>query len=101
MAKAAVKRDGRCPVLKLVRDVRGTAGRIATACGINREAVWNWRRVPAVHVIACEQLLAIPRHKIRPDIYPPPSDPDTQRWLTSGNGRKPNGTRTARSTGTV
>lgn len=61
------------PVLHLVRTVRGTASRIAKACGINREAVWNWKRVPAEHVLAVEYVLGIKRYDIRPDIYPPPA----------------------------
>jgi DNA-binding transcriptional regulator YdaS (Cro superfamily) len=73
-------------VVAMVREVRGTAGRIAQACGLGREAVWRWRKVPARHVLAVESLLGIPRHKIRPDIYPPPQDPSTKRWLK--NGRK-------------
>jgi DNA-binding transcriptional regulator YdaS (Cro superfamily) len=64
------RRDDR--VLHLVKTVRGTAPRIAEVCGINREAVWQWTQVPAQHVLNVEQLLGIPRHLIRPDIYPPP-----------------------------
>jgi DNA-binding transcriptional regulator YdaS (Cro superfamily) len=81
------------PVLSMVRGVRGTAVRIAAACGINRETVWNWQQVPAKHVLAVESALAIPRHLIRPDIYPPPYDPSTRRWLNS-NRRKQHGART-------
>jgi hypothetical protein len=55
--------------------------------------VWNWQRVPADHVLTVEQLLDIPRHLIRPDLYPPPSDPVTKRWLKSTNGRKQHGAR--------
>lgn len=72
------------PVLEMVRNVRGTAPRIAAVCGINREAVWNWHQVPARHVLTIEQLLEIPRHRIRPDLYPPPSDARTRRWLSNG-----------------
>jgi hypothetical protein len=59
-------------VLHMVQTVRGTAPRIAEVCGINREAVWQWQQVPAKHVLNVEELLDIPRHLIRPDIYPPP-----------------------------
>lgn len=89
-------RERRNPVLDLVRNVRGTAPYIAKACGIHREAVWNWQRVPAEHVVTLELLLKIPRHQIRPDLYPYPSPPDdlTKRWkqrLNSNNGRKQHG----------
>lgn len=80
----------RNPVLELVRNERGTAPRIAAACGIQREAVWNWRRVPAGHVLTIERLLGIPRHLIRPDIYEPPYHPRTKRWLQN-NGRRQHG----------
>jgi pyruvate kinase len=82
--------ERRNPVLRMVRDVRGTAPRIAEVCGIHREAVWNWHQVPAAHVLTVEKLLDIPRHRIRPDLYPPPSDPLTKRWLTN-NGRRQHG----------
>lgn len=75
------------PVLQMVREKRGTATRIAEACGIKRATVWVWQRVPPQHVLAVEELLQIPRHKIRPDLYPPPNEPGTQRWLNN-NGRK-------------
>jgi pyruvate kinase len=82
------------PVLSLVRGVRGTAVRIAAACGVNRETVWNWQQVPAKHVLAVESVLDIPRHRIRPDLYPPPSDYRTRRWFISRNRRKQDGART-------
>jgi pyruvate kinase len=75
------------PVLERVRNVRGTAAIIASACGVVREAVWRWQHVPARHVLTVEQLLDIPRHRIRPDLYPPPSHASTKRWLTN-NGRR-------------
>jgi hypothetical protein len=81
----------RDPVLHMVRSKRGTAPRIAQACGIMREAVWNWPQVPARHVLTVERVLEIPRHLIRPDLYPPPYHPQTKRWLN--NGRKQHGAR--------
>jgi len=58
------------PVLKLVRRERGTAARLARELGISRPAVWRWKRVPAEYVMPLETLLKIPRHRIRPDLYP-------------------------------
>ena len=77
----------RNPVLMQVQKTRGLAARIGEACGINRAAVWNWKRVPVEHVVTIEQLLNIPRHRIRPDIYQPPNSALTKRWLTIVNGR--------------
>jgi pyruvate kinase len=76
------------PVLMRVQTTRGLAARIGEVCGINRETVWNWRRVPAEHVLAVECLLNIPRHRIRPDLYSPPNSALTKRWLTIVNGRR-------------
>ena len=56
------------PVWRMVRTERGTASRIAEACGINREAVWNWHQVPARHVLNVERVTGIPRDLIRPDL---------------------------------
>jgi hypothetical protein len=82
----------RDPVLLQVRTIRGTAARIARAVGISRTAVWNWRHVPADHVLDIEKLLGIPRHLIRPDIYEPPYHPRTKKWLSGGGkGRGQNG----------
>lgn len=88
MKRQSVER--RDPVLHMVRTVRGTAPRIAEVCGIKRHAVWQWTRVPAEHVLPVEELLEIPRHLIRPDLYPPPYHPRTKRWLTN-NGRRQHG----------
>jgi DNA-binding transcriptional regulator YdaS (Cro superfamily) len=48
---------------------------LATALGINRQAVSLWGRVPAERVMAVEALTGIPRSVIRPDIYPPEREP--------------------------
>lgn len=80
------------PVLHMVRTVRGTAPRLAQALGILPGGIWQWQQVPAHHVLQVEQLLEIPRHKIRPDLYPPPSHPATKRWRNR-NGRKQHGAR--------
>lgn len=87
MKKSEQRRD---PVLHQVKAIRGTAVRIAAACGITREAVWDWRRTPAVHVLKVERVLGIPRHLIRPDLYEPPYR-IARRWLTNGKARSSNG----------
>ena len=55
----------------MLRTTRGLAQLIAAECGISREAVWAWRKVPAVRAIGVERVTGIPRSVLRPDIYPP------------------------------
>ena len=45
---------------------------IARACGVTRQAVFQWREVPWNRVLVVEKVTGIPRHRIRPDIYPAP-----------------------------
>lgn len=40
----------------------------------SRQAVYQWSRVPAEHVVAVERLTGIPRYRQRPDIFPDPVD---------------------------
>jgi DNA-binding transcriptional regulator YdaS (Cro superfamily) len=46
---------------------------------ITPQAVSQWKRVPAERVLDVERATGVPRHELRPDIYPPPtvaSDPE-------------------------
>lgn len=63
----------KCPVLARIRREKGLAPLIAAALGISREAVWNWKRVPAERVRTVAKLLGIAEHRIRPDLYSPPA----------------------------
>jgi DNA-binding transcriptional regulator YdaS (Cro superfamily) len=56
----------------LLKSTRGlTARELAKQLGVTPQAVSQWRRVPAERVIDVERLTEIPRHTLRPDIYPP------------------------------
>lgn len=52
---------------------RGVRAKIARACGISPHAVYQWKAVPGGHVLTVEGVTGIPRHEIRPDIYPDPA----------------------------
>jgi len=58
------------PVLAEVLKDRGAQSRLARHLGILPEAVMQWREVPIKRVAAVEQYTGIPRHKLRPDLYP-------------------------------
>lgn len=62
-------------IVDRVIETYGGAAALARRLGISRNAVSDWRskqRVPVERVLDIEKLTGIPRHEIRPDIYPPP-----------------------------
>lgn len=54
---------------------RGATARIAREMGVTHAAVRQWRTngIPAERVLRLEELTGIPRHVLRPDIYPAPA----------------------------
>jgi len=78
---------------KLIEHIGG-AEVVAAACGVTRQAVLQWRRVPAGHVIPLAENapIAITPHEIRADLYPHPLDGLRLRGLR----KKLNGRRRAR-----
>lgn len=50
-------------------------GKLAGHLGITPQAISQWERVPVMHVLRVEQITGVPRHELRPDIYPPPNSP--------------------------
>jgi DNA-binding transcriptional regulator YdaS (Cro superfamily) len=52
---------------------------LAEAIGTGQSQVWYWlmrskKGVPAEFVLKIEQVTGVPRHEIRPDIFPPPQE---------------------------
>jgi DNA-binding transcriptional regulator YdaS (Cro superfamily) len=45
---------------------------LARKLDISASAVSQWERVPVMRVLEVEEITAIPRHELRPDIYPDP-----------------------------
>lgn len=45
---------------------------VAIAAGVDKATVTRWgqKRVPAERVLQVERITGIPRHMLRPDIYP-------------------------------
>ena len=62
--------------MKLIRRAVKAAGgtkAVATRFDIHRQAVEKWvkeNRLPAERVLVLEEMSGIPRHELRPDIYP-------------------------------
>jgi DNA-binding transcriptional regulator YdaS (Cro superfamily) len=50
----------------------GSQQTLARALGITQQALsqWKQRRVPAERVLDIERITGVPRHDLRPDIYP-------------------------------
>lgn len=49
---------------------RGRRVRLAEALEINPGAISQWERIPAERVLEIERVTGIPRHDLRPDLYP-------------------------------
>lgn len=50
----------------------GGVSALAKHLRITRSAVSQWTRVPAERVIEVERCSGVPRHELRPDLYPAP-----------------------------
>lgn len=55
----------------LLETARIKPGRLASELGITPGAISQWDKVPSGRVLEVERITGIPRHVIRPDIYPP------------------------------
>lgn len=55
------------------RAVKGNTGLSrALADKITPQAVAQWKQVPAERVLDVERVTGVPRHRLRPDLYPAP-----------------------------
>lgn len=50
----------------------GPSGLAKAIGGITPQAISQWDRVPAERVLQVERATGVPRHDLRPDIYPDP-----------------------------
>lgn len=66
-------------VVSRIRGERGLSVKVAAACGVARQAVYQWKRVPPEHVQAVSGVINEPPETIRPDIFK-----GAKKWRSSG-----------------
>lgn len=66
-------------VLQATKEAIGKAGggaALARKLGLkSRQAVYQWTEVPPKHVLRVEEISGVPRHELRPDLYPADREP--------------------------
>ena len=50
----------------------GSKSNLAKALKVSRGAISLWKKIPPLRVLRVELLTGVPRHELRPDLYPPP-----------------------------
>jgi DNA-binding transcriptional regulator YdaS (Cro superfamily) len=62
------------PLRRLLEERGLSLSDLARRLGVNKSSItlWGLRRIPAERVLEIEKLTGIPRHDLRPDIYPAP-----------------------------
>lgn len=48
----------------------GSKSELARQLGIAVQSIQQWKRIPAERVLDVEKVTGIPRHILRPDLYP-------------------------------
>ena len=61
------------PGLILALRVAGGITPLSKIAETSPQAVYKWPRIPVSRVLRIEEGTGIPRHVLRPDIYPPPA----------------------------
>ena len=53
-----------------VIEAAGGATKLADGLGIRPPSIYSWTQVPPTRVLEVERITGIPRHRLRPDLYP-------------------------------
>lgn len=62
--------DGKTHSLRRAIEAAGGLAVLARQLGISVQAVSQWTEVPPLRVVAVERITGVPRHELRPDLYP-------------------------------
>lgn len=58
----------------------GSQTLVARRIGVTRQAMAQWSRVPAEHVLMMEKISGVSRYELRPDVYgSPPKQRDSHQ----------------------
>ena len=60
----------RDPSLQQAIEAAGNGKALAGRIGVSPQALSQWHRVPAHRVLDVERISGVPRHELRPDLYP-------------------------------
>lgn len=58
------------PIVVKAAEKAGGISALARSLGVSRQAVFQWKRIPAERVLAIEVHTGVPRYELRPDLYP-------------------------------
>ncbi len=58
------------PIVSRAAEKAGGISALARSLGVSRQAVFQWKRIPAERVLAIEVHTGVPRYELRPDLYP-------------------------------
>lgn len=58
------------PILLHAAAKVGGMAQLAGKMNIARQAIYQWKRIPAERVLTVENLTGVSRHELRPDLYP-------------------------------
>lgn len=56
--------------LERAKEAVGGQAELAKRLGVSAQAISQWDEVPPLRVLAVEAVSGVPRHELRPDLYP-------------------------------